>query len=354
MKRKITAITIALMLVILTTTTAFASTHLTYELQNIMREYNDYTLIGDATNDKKINIDDATAIQQILAEFADDKNGIRMRSTEINHDPTRIMIKYTFDVNNDDVVNINDVTDIQRVLAEMKDKAPNIGKTIREVYGPTYATVGLKQTNTTVPTVNETTSPVTEPVTQTTTQPVTQPETQPSTTAHTHVYTTTIKKKLIEESYTFNAGGEWEMHVFCRKCGEDLTIMHKKWMEENGVKPGDFYADLASWFQNKHMKSTLMKSPTTGKLCAVLTDCQGEMWGAGIGKPYERTKFSAYQDWVYIGGQEYTYPAIYKYIYTEKCACGDVKRVYAKQTAYPSRADIVAGTYTEKLVDVEP
>ena len=49
MKRKITAITIALMLVILTTTTAFASTHLTYELQNIMREYNDYTLIGDAT-----------------------------------------------------------------------------------------------------------------------------------------------------------------------------------------------------------------------------------------------------------------------------------------------------------------
>ena len=132
------------------------------------------------------------------------------------------------------------------------------------------------------------------------------------------------------------------------------AIMHKKWMEENGVKPGDFYDDLTAWYQSKHMKSTLMKSPTTGKLCAVLTDCQGEMWGAGIGKPYERTKFSAYQDWVYIGGQEYTYPAIYKYIYTEKCACGDVKRVYAKQTAYPSREDIVAGTYTEKLVDVEP
>ena len=144
------------------------------------------------------------------------------------------------------------------------------------------------------------------------------------------------------------------MHVFCRKCGEDLTIMHKKWMEENNISSTNPYSDLAAWFQNKHMKSTLMKSPTTGKLCAVLTDCQGEMWGAGIGKPYERTKFSAYQDWVYIGGQEYTYPAIYKYIYTEKCACGDVKRVYAKQTAYPSRADIVAGTYTEKLVDVEP
>lgn len=354
MKRKITAITIALMLVILTTTTAFASTHLTYELQNIMREYNDYTLIGDATNDKKINIDDATVIQQILAECADDKDGIRMRSTEINQDPTRIMIKYTFDVNNDGVVNINDVTDIQRVLAEMKDKAPNIGKTIREVYGPTYATVGLAPANTTVPTVNETTSPVTEPVTQTTTQPVTQPETQPSTTAHTHVYTTTIKKKLVEEAYTFHDGGEWKMHVFCRKCGEDLTIMHKKWMEENGVKQGDFYDDLTAWFQKKHNSNKLVKSPITGKFCQVLTDCQGEIWGAGIGKPFTSEQIGAYQDWVYIGGQEYTYPAIYKYIYTEKCACGDVKRVYAKQTAYPSRADIVAGTYTEKLVDVEP
>lgn len=354
MKRKITAITIAVMLVILTTTTAFASSPRTYELQNTMREYNDYTLIGDATNDKKISIDDATVIQQIIAEFADDIEGIRMRTTDINDDPTRIMIKYTIDVNNDGIVNVHDATDMQRVLAEMKTNTPNIGKTIREVYGATYANAGLKPTNTTVPTTNETTSPVTEPVTQTITQPVTQPATQPPTTAHTHAYTTTVEKKLVEESYTFNDGGEWEMHVFCKTCGQDLTIMHAKWMEENGIKPGDYYADLASWFQQVHIKSTLMKSPITGKICSVLTDCQGELWGAGIGKPYERTKFGAYQDWVYIGGQEYTYPAIYKYIYTEKCACGDVKRVYAKQTAYPSRADIVAGTYTEKLVDVEP
>ena len=250
------------------------------------------SIVGDADNDNVIKINDATLLQNQLAEI----------STEL--DVTNAYTHAVLDANQDNDITIDDVTEIQRYLAELP--VAHVSKAI------------------------------------------------PSTTAHTHAYTTTVEKKLVEEAYTFHDGGEWEMHVFCRRCGEDLTIMHKKWMEENGVKQGDFYADLASWFQNKHMKSTLMKSPTTGKLCAVLTDCQGEMWGAGIGKPYEKTKFSAYQDWVYIGGQEYTYPAIYKYIYTEKCACGDVKRVYAKQTAYPSRADIVAGTYTEKLVDVEP
>ena len=342
MKRKIAAITIAVMLVIMATTTAFASSPLTHTLQNTMREYNDCTLIGDATNDKNVNIKDATVAQQIVAEFADDAEGIRMRSTDINKDPALIMIKYTLDVNKDGAVNIHDVTAIQYLLAGLESDTPNIGKTIREVYGPTYATAGFEPTNTTVPTVNETTSPVTEPVTQ------------PTTTAHTHAYTTTVEKKLVEESYIFNDGGEWEMHVFCRKCGEDLTIMHKKWMEENGVKQGDFYDDLTAWFQKKHNSNKLVKSPITGKFCQVLTDCQGEIWGAGISKPFTSEQIGAYQDWVYIGGQEYTYPAIYKYIYTEKCACGDVKRVYAKQTAYPSREDIVAETYTEKLVDVEP
>ena len=342
MKRKITAITIAVMLVIMATTTAFASSPLTHTLQSTMREYNDCTLIGDATNDKDVNIEDATVAQQIVAEFADDAEGIRMRSRDINKDPALIMIKYTLDVNKDGAVNIHDVTAIQYLLAGLESDTPNIGKTIREVYGPTYATAGLEPTNTTVPTVNETTNPVTEPVTQ------------PTTTAHTHVYTTTVEKKLVEESYTFHDGGEWKMHVFCKTCGQDLTIIHKKWMEKNNISSTNPYSDLATWYQSKHMKSTLMKSPITGKICAVLTDCQGEMWGAGIGKPHDKTKLGSYQDWVYIGGQEYTYPAIYKYIYTEKCACGDVKRVYAKQTAYPSRKDIVAGTYTEKLVDVEP
>ena len=283
--------------------------------QTIIR-HTQNSIVGDADNDNVVKINDATLLQKQLAEI----------STEL--DVTNAYTHAVLDANQDNNISIGDVTEIQRYLAELP--VAHVSKAI------------------------PTTSPVTEPVTQTTTQPVTQPTTQPTTTAHTHVYTTTVEKKLVEESYTFHDGGEWEMHVFCRKCGEDLTIMHKKWMEENDVKQGDFYADLASWFQKKHNKTTLMKSPTTGKLCAVTTDCQGELWGSSIGKPYDNTKTGAYQDWVYIGGQEYTYPAIYKYIYTEKCACGDVKRVYAKQTAYPSRADIVAGTYTEKLVDVEP
>ena len=255
-------------------------------------QHTDNSLIGDADNDNAVRINDATLLQKQLAEY----------STEL--DVTNAYTHAVLDANQDNNITIGDVTEIQRYLADLP--VAHVSKAI------------------------------------------------PSTTTHTHAYTTTVEKKLVEESYIFNDGGEWEMHVFCRKCGEDLTIMHKKWMEENNISSTDPYSDLATWFQNKHMKSTLMKSPITGKICAVLTDCQGELWGAGIGKPYEKTKFSAYQDWVYIGGQEYTYPAIYKYIYTEKCACGDVKRVYAKQTAYPSREDIVAGTYTEKLVDVEP
>ena len=250
------------------------------------------SIVGDADNDNVVKINDATLLQKQLAEI----------STEL--DVTNAYTHAVLDANQDNNISIGDVTEIQRYLAELP--VAHVSKAI------------------------------------------------PTTTAHTHVYTTTVEKKLIEESYTFHDGGEWEMHVFCRKCGEDLTIMHKKWMEENNISSTDPYSDLATWFQQKHNKTTLMKSPTTGKLCAVTTDCQGELWGSSIGKPYDNTKTGAYQDWVYIGGQEYTYPAIYKYIYTEKCACGDVKRVYAKQTAYPSREDIVAGTYTEKLVDVEP
>lgn len=250
------------------------------------------SIVGDADNDNVIKINDATLLQKQLAEY----------STEL--DVTNAYTHAVLDANQDNNITIGDVTEIQRYLAELP--VAHVSKAI------------------------------------------------PTTTAHTHVYTTTVEKKLVEESYTFHDGGEWEMHVFCKTCGQDLTIIHKKWMEENNISSTNPYSDLATWYQSKHMKSTLMKSPITGKICAVLTDCQGEMWGAGIGKPHDKTKLGSYQDWVYIGGQEYTYPAIYKYIYTEKCACGDVKRVYAKQTAYPSRADIVAGTYTEKLVDVEP
>ena len=250
------------------------------------------SIVGDADNDNAVKINDATLLQKQLAEY----------STEL--DVTNAYTHAVLDANQDNKITIGDVTEIQRYLADLP--VAHVSKTI------------------------------------------------PSTTAHTHAYTTTVEKKLIEESYTFNDGGEWEMHVFCRKCGEDLTIMHKKWMEENNISSTHPYSDLATWFQQKHNTNKLVKSPITEKFCQVLTDCQGEIWGNGIGIPLDETKLGAYQDWVYIGGQEYTYPAIYKYIYTEKCACGDVKRVYAKQTTYPSREDIVAGTYTEKLVDVEP
>ena len=255
-------------------------------------QHTDNSLIGDADNDNVIKINDATLLQKQLAEI----------STEL--DVTNAYTHAVLDANQDNNISIGDVTEIQRYLAELP--VAHVSKAI------------------------------------------------PTTTAHTHAYTTTVEKKLVEESYIFNDGGEWKMHVFCRKCGEDLTIMHKKWMEKNNIASTDPYSDLTAWYQHKHNSNKLVKSPITGKFCQVLTDCQGEIWGAGIGKPFTSEQIGAYQDWVYIGGQEYTYPAIYKYIYTEKCACGDVKRVYAKQTAYPSRADIVAGTYTEKLVDVEP
>ena len=156
------------------------------------------SIVGDADNDNAVKINDATLLQKQLAEY----------STEL--DVTNAYTHAVLDANQDNKITIGDVTEIQRYLAELP--VAHVSKTI------------------------------------------------PTTTAHTHVYTTTIEKKLVEESYTFNDGGEWEMHVFCRKCGEDLTIMHKKWMEENGVKPGDFYDDLTAWFQKKHNTTTLMKS----------------------------------------------------------------------------------------------
>ena len=163
------------------------------------------SIVGDADNDNAVRINDATLLQKQLAEY----------STEL--DVTNAYTHAVLDANQDNKITIGDVTEIQRYLAELP--VAHVSKAI------------------------------------------------PTTTAHTHVYTTTVEKKLVEESYTFHDGGEWEMHVFCRKCGEDLTIMHKKWMEENGVKQGDFYADLASWFQKKHNKTTLMKSPTHQNRC---------------------------------------------------------------------------------------
>ena len=65
-------------------------------------EPDDY-MPGDITDDGKVNIDDVTALQRYLAEFA----GI---------DKTRV--EKCGDVNRDGKINIDDVTFMQRFLAE--------------------------------------------------------------------------------------------------------------------------------------------------------------------------------------------------------------------------------------------
>ena len=56
---------------------------------------------------------------------------------------------------------------------------------------------------------------------------------------------------------------------------------------------------------------------------------------------------------VYIGGQEYTYPAIIKRTYTQTTD-GVVTKVWAEQTAYPGMDEIINGTYVETFVPVDP
>lgn len=56
---------------------------------------------------------------------------------------------------------------------------------------------------------------------------------------------------------------------------------------------------------------------------------------------------------VYIGGQEYTYPAIIKRTYTQTTD-GVVTKVWAEQLAYPNKNDIINGTYTEQWLPVDP
>ena len=56
---------------------------------------------------------------------------------------------------------------------------------------------------------------------------------------------------------------------------------------------------------------------------------------------------------VYIGGKEYTYPAIRKITYTETTD-GVVTRQWAEQTAYPGLDEIINGTYVETFVPVDP
>ena len=256
-------------------------------------QHTDSSLIGDVDNNCYINISDATLLQKQLAEFDDLGLDIEDYRT----------IK-ALDVNNDNNITIYDVTTIQRYLAEI----------------PTDLTG----------------SPITKhnPITQ-----VTKVET------------------IVDAAYTFHAGGKWEQHAFCCCCHQDLTIMYRKYIEENPKGTSGYFGDLTSWAQTKHQHSEWMYSPVTGKLIKVLVTCDGTIWHKDFGRstnsPEAKEKIGAKLEPVYIGGQEYTYPAIIKRTYTETTD-GVVTKQWAEQTAYPGLDEIINGTYTEQWLPVDP
>ena len=256
-------------------------------------QHTDSSLIGDVDNNCYINISDATLLQKQLAEFDDLGLDIEDYRT----------IK-ALDVNNDNNITIYDVTTIQRYLAEI----------------PTDLTG----------------SPITKhnPITQ-----VTKVET------------------IVDAAYTFHAGGKWEQHAFCCCCHQDLTIMYRKYIEENPKGTSGYFGDLTSWAQTKHQHSEWMYSPVTGKLIKVLVTCDGTIWHKDFGRstnsPEAKEKIGGKMEQVYIGGQEYTYPAIIKRTYTETTD-GVVTRQWAEQTAYPGLDEIINGTYVETFVPVDP
>ena len=256
-------------------------------------QHTDSSLIGDVDNNCYINISDATLLQKQLAEFDDLGLDIEDYRT----------IK-ALDVNNDNNITIYDVTTIQRYLAEIPS--------------------GL------------TGSPITKhnPITQ-----VTKVET------------------IVDAAYTFHAGGKWEQHAFCCCCHQDLTIMYRKYIEENPKGTSGYFGDLTSWAQTKHQHSEWMYSPVTGKLIKVLVTCDGTIWHKDFGRstnsPEAKEKIGAKLEPVYIGGQEYTYPAMRKITYTETTD-GIVTKQWAEQTAYPGLDEIINGTYVETFVPVDP
>ena len=100
-----------------------------------------------------------------------------------------------------------------------------------------------------------------------------------------------------------------------------------------------------------------MYSPITGKPIRVLVTCDGTIWHKDFGRstnsPEAKEKIGAKLEPVYIGGQEYTYPAMRKITYTETTD-GVVTKQWAEQTAYPGLDEIINGTYTEQWVSVDP
>ena len=249
-------------------------------------QHTDNSLIGDVDNNRSVNVSDATLLQKLLADY----DGLGL-------DVEDYRTVKALDVNNDNNITIYDVTTIQRYLAEIPG--------------------GL------------TAKPISE---------------------HSPVIQTTMKETVVENAYTFKAGGKWEQHAFCKTCHKDLTIMYDKYCEEHPETKND---GLTYWFQTKHVHSEMVYSPVTGKLIKANIDCQGTIWHKDFGNPFDKTKVGAVLEMVYIGGQEYTYPAMRKITYTETTD-GVVTKQWAEQTAYPGLDEIINGTYTEQWVSVDP
>lgn len=252
-------------------------------------QHTDNSLIGDVDNNRSVNVSDATLLQKLLADY----DGLGL-------DVEDYRTVKALDVNNDNNITIYDVTTIQRYLAEIPG--------------------GL------------TAKPISE---------------------HSPVIQTTMKETIVDAAYTFHAGGKWEQHAFCKTCHKDLTIMYEEYCEEHPVGSPSGYGDLTSWFQRKHVHSEMVYSPVTGKLIKANIDCQGTIWHKDFGNPFDKTKVGAVLETVYIGGQEYTYPAIIKRTYTQTTD-GVVTKVWAEQTAYPGMDEIINGTYVETFVPVDP
>ena len=252
-------------------------------------QHTDTSLIGDVDNNGTIEIFDATLLQKQLVEIS----GLGLDVEDYR------TIK-ALDTNNDNNISIFDVTAIQRYLVELP--------------------AGL----------------------------IGQP-----TTVHVPVVTVTKVETIVDAAYTFHAGGKWEQHAFCCCCHQDLTIMYDKYCEEHP----DYVSGLTGWAQTKHQHSEWMYSPVTGKPIKVLVTCDGTIWHKDFGRstnsPEAKEKIGAKLEPVYIGGKEYTYPAMRKITYTETTD-GVVTRQWAEQTAYPGLDEIINGTYVETFVPVDP
>ena len=240
------------------------------------------------------------------------------------------------DVDNNCYINISDATLLQKQLAEFDDLGLDI-----EDYRTIKALDVNNDNNITIYDVTTIQRYLAEIPTDLTGSPITK---------HNPITQVTKVETIVDAAYTFHAGGKWEQHAFCKTCHKDLTIMYDKYCEEHPETKND---GLTYWFQTKHVHSEMVYSPVTGKLIKANIDCQGTIWHKDFGNPFDKTKVGAVLEMIYIGGQEYTYPAIIKRTYTQTTD-GVVTKVWAEQTAYPGLDEIINGTYTEQWVSVDP